>query len=50
MITFVLKLGLNANDLKMLSALIVALFLAVPYWKSKLRTKGAKKEGGAKNV
>lgn len=49
-ITFVLKLGLNANDLKMLSALIVALFLAVPYWKSKLRTKGAKKEGGAKNV
>lgn len=32
----VLWLGLNTNDLKMLTALIVALFLAIPYWKGKL--------------
>ncbi len=38
-ITFVLRLGLNANDLKLLTALVVAIFLAVPYWKSKLRFK-----------
>ena len=29
----VLWLGLNTNDLKMLTALVVAVFLAVPYWK-----------------
>lgn len=34
-ITFVLRLGLNANDLKMLSAVVVAIFLAIPYWKTK---------------
>lgn len=33
----VLQLGLNTNDLKLLSALIVALFLSVPYWKQKGR-------------
>lgn len=38
-ITLVLRLGLNANDLKMFSALVVALFLGVPYWKSQLRPK-----------
>ena len=32
----VLQLGLNTNDLKLISALIVAVFLAIPYWKSKL--------------
>jgi putative ABC transport system permease protein len=32
-ITFVLRLGLNANDLKLLSASVVAIFLAIPYWK-----------------
>ena len=32
-ITFVLRLGLNANDLKLLSAIVVAIFLAIPYWK-----------------
>lgn len=31
----VLWLGLNANDLKLFSALVVAVFLAVPYWKGK---------------
>ena len=33
----VLQLGLNTNDLKLLSAVIVALFLSVPYWKNKGR-------------
>ena len=32
----VLQLGLNTNDLKLISALIVAVFLSVPYWKGKL--------------
>ncbi len=32
-IQIVLWMGLNTNDLKMLQALVVALFLAVPYWK-----------------
>ena len=31
----VLTLGLNSNDLKLFSALVVAVFLAVPYWKGK---------------
>ena len=42
-IQVVLTIGLNTNDLKLLSALVVALFLAVPYWKGKyLRTPTAK--------
>ena len=32
----VLQLGLNTNDLKLVTALIVAVFLAVPYWKGKM--------------
>ncbi len=32
----VLQLGLNTNDLKLITALIVALFLSVPYWKGKM--------------
>ena len=35
-IQVVLWLGLNTNLLKLLSALIVAVFLAVPYWKANL--------------
>ena len=31
-----LQLGLNTNDLKLVTALIVAVFLAIPYWKSKM--------------
>lgn len=50
-ITAVLRMGLNANDLKMLTALVVALFLAVPYWKSKIAPKKVKaKEGGKANA
>lgn len=32
----VLQLGLNTNDLKLITALIVALFLSIPYWKGKM--------------
>ncbi len=39
----VLQLGLNTNDLKLVSALIVAVFLSIPYWKGKV----AHKKGGA---
>ncbi|HJA24934.1 MAG TPA: ABC transporter permease [Candidatus Fournierella merdigallinarum] len=45
----VLALGLNANYLKLLSALVVGLFLSVPYWKSRYFSKPVKK-GGAKNA
>ena len=31
----VLAMGLNTNYLKLLSALVVAVFLSIPYWKSK---------------
>lgn len=48
-ISIVLKLGLNANDLKLLSACVVALFLGLPYWKSKLsHKKGMKEKKGEK--
>ena len=38
-IQVVLQLGLNTNDLKLLTALVVALFLAVPHWKSLAKPK-----------
>lgn len=41
-IAIVLKLGLNANDLKLFSALVVALFLGIPFWKSQLQSKHIK--------
>lgn len=34
-ITLVLRLGLESSDLNLLTALVVALFLAIPYWKGK---------------
>ena len=40
-IQIVLWMGLNTNMLKLLSALVVAVFLAIPYWKGKF-TKGAR--------
>lgn len=49
-ITIVLRLGLNANDLKLLSALVVAMFLGVPYWKNKVSAKKVKRTGGAENA
>ena len=38
-IALVLKLGLDANDLKLFSAIVVALFLGAPHWKSKIANK-----------
>ena len=45
--TIVLWLKLNSNDLKLFTAIIVALFLAVPYLKSKSKSSfsKAKKRG-----
>ena len=47
-IQIVLWLGLNTNLLKLLSALIVAVFLAIPFWKSKLLSHSSK--GGRDNA
>ena len=41
-----LQLGLNTNDLKLVTALIVAVFLAIPYWKGKA-FHGKAQKGGA---
>ncbi|MBQ9227776.1 MAG: ABC transporter permease [Eubacterium sp.] len=49
-ITLVLRLGLNANDLKLFTALVVAIFLGVPYWKNKVAAKRVKNTGGAANA
>lgn len=49
----VLQLGLNTNDLKLITAIIVAVFLAVPYWKKKAfkqKKPAEKAEGGASNA
>ena len=45
--------GFDANLLKLLSASVVAIFLAVPYWKGKYFSKPAAKKAnkeGAKNA
>ena len=52
-IQLVLTLGFDANLLKLLSASVVAIFLAVPYWKGKYFAKPAAKKAqkeGAKNA
>ena len=52
-IQLVLTLGFDANLLKLLSASVVAIFLAVPYWKGKYFSKPAAKKAnkeGAKNA
>ena len=41
-IQFVLKLGLSTDDLKLLTAIVVMIFLAVPYWKKNLASKKMK--------
>lgn len=48
-IQLVLQMGLNANDLKLFSALVVALFLGVPYWKGQLGAKHVKTNRGGKD-
>lgn len=47
-IQLVLQMGLNANDLKLFSAIVVALFLGVPYWKHQLSGKRVKNNKGDK--
>ena len=44
-ITLVLRLGLESTDLKLLTALVVAVFLTIPYWKGRYFTKTVRKEG-----
>ena len=46
-IQVVLWLGLNTNDLKLLTALVVAVFLAMPHWKAKYFTKKREEKGDA---
>ena len=46
-IQVVLWLGLNTDDLKLLTALVVAIFLATPYWKAKYFTKKRESKGDA---
>lgn len=45
----VIWMGIDTDLLKMLSALVVAVFLAVPYWKSRYFSKPVKR-GGNKNA
>ena len=50
---FVLRMGLSTDDLKLLTALVVAVFLTIPYWKGKYFSKPAAKKAnkeGAKNA
>ena len=49
-IQLVLTLGFDANLLKLLSATVVAIFLAVPYWKTKYFSKPIAKKEDAKNA
>ncbi len=46
-IAAVLKLGLDTNDMKLITAAVVAIFLAVPYWKNRHREKHMVKGGKA---
>lgn len=50
-VTLVVSLGLRSEDLKLFTALVVALFLGVPYWKNSVMAKRIRKvEGGAENA
>ena len=42
----VIWLGIDTDLLKLLSAVVVGIFLAVPYWKAKYFTKPSAKKGG----
>ncbi|MGI6029812.1 MAG: ABC transporter permease [Candidatus Heteroscillospira sp.] len=48
-IQIVLRMGLNTDDLKLLTALVVALFLAIPYWKGRY-FRAKVKMGGEENA
>ena len=45
----VIGLGMSGDDMKLITALIVAVFLTVPYWKTKYFAKPVKR-GGAHNA
>ena len=47
---FVLRMGLSTDDLKLLTALVVAVFLTIPYWMGKYFTKVPVKKGGKDNA
>ena len=47
---FVLRMGLSTDDLKLLTALVVAVFLTIPYWKGNYFTKVPVKKGGKDNA
>ena len=47
---FVLRMGLSTDDLKLLTALVVAVFLTIPYWKGKYFTKVPVEKGGKDNA
>lgn len=42
-IQLVLRMGLDSNDLKLLTALVVAVFLAIPYWRNRYFAKPVKR-------
>ena len=44
------RMGLSTDDLKLLTALVVAVFLTIPYWKGKYFTKVPVKKGGKDNA
>ena len=44
-VQIVIWLGIDTDLLKLLSAAVVAIFLAIPYWKSKYFSKPVKKGG-----
>ena len=46
----VMLMGAKPDNLKLFSALIVAIFLAVPYWKGRYARKPAVKKGGRTNA
>ncbi len=48
-IAAVLKLGLDTNDMKLITATVVAIFLAVPYWKKRHKEKHMVR-GGKQNA
>lgn len=47
-ITLVLSLGFPSNDLKLFSAVVVAIFLGVPFWQKNFRSTHVKSAGGEK--
>lgn len=49
-IQMVIQMGLDANLLKLLSALVVAVFLAVPHWKGKYFRRAVKPRQGKEAV